>query len=133
MSRQVRSGAGRRRWTLYAVFGSLLSWAGLFGTVQLPVNAFTKGLFFSLLFLAVTCTMMPPLSYLNTRFSSNLDRRVHRARFMRQSLWTGIGVVVVAWLQMCRVLNATLLLIVVAVFALIEAFLITRESPEDEV
>ncbi len=129
---QVSSG-GNKRQVLYAVLGALLSWAGLVGVVQLPVNAFTKALFFSLLFAAVTCTVMPPVAYLNARFAPHLDWHVRRARSVRQSLWMGSGAALIAWLQACRVLNATLVLIVISVFTLIEAFLITRESPEEEI
>jgi len=119
-----------KHWMLYVVFVALVSWVGLWGVVMsLPVNGTTHTLFLFLLFSAITSTVMPPVSYLNTRFAKFRNRRTYWVRFVRQSIWCGAFVVVVAWLQMQRVLSATLALILMAVFVLIETFLVTREIP----
>jgi hypothetical protein len=121
-----------RRWILYIVLIILVSWVGLWGLTHLSVNSTTKTLFLGLLFSAITSTMMPPIAYLNARFGKFEDRRTYWARSVRQSVWVGACVVVIAWMQMQRILTPTLVVITIAVFALIETFLITREAPTDE-
>jgi len=121
-----------KRWMLYVVFGIFLSWLGLWGVIQLEINSTTKMLFFLLLFAAIVTTMAPAVAYLNARFGKFEGRRSYRARFVRQSICIGLCVVIGAWLQMRRVLNLTLAAILMAVFALIETFLITRENPPRE-
>jgi len=124
--------AESKRWILYVVLIAILSWVGMLSVVQLPISSTTKTLFFGLLFAAVTTTMMPVVAYLNARFGKCRDTRVYRVRFVRQSIWVGLFVTVVAWLQARRMLEATVGVILLAVLVLIEAFMITRESPVDD-
>ena len=105
------------------------AWVGLWGLLQLSVNAVTKSLFFVLLFLAIASTTLPPLAYLNARFGKFRTSQAYRVRFLRQSIWFGLLVTGLAWLQMQRALSTTLAVILMAVFVLIETFLITRELP----
>jgi hypothetical protein len=121
-----------RRWMLYVALVALISWAGLWSAVQLPINDLTKTLFFALLFVSVASSMMPAVAYLNARFGRFHSQRVYYARFVRQSVLAGALVVVIAWLQMRRVLSLTLAWILLAVFVLTETFLITREMPPEE-
>jgi hypothetical protein len=121
-----------KRWMLYAVLITLLAWIGWWSVIQLPINDLTKTLFFVLLFIAIGSTLMPALAYLNARFGRFHDRRVYRLRFVRQSILGGVFVIVLAWLQMRRVLSSTLALILMAVFVLVETFLVTRETPPEE-
>jgi hypothetical protein len=132
MASKFDPGKTSKRWMLYAVLVALLSWAGWWSVIQLPPNDLTKSLFFVLLFIALGSTLMPAVAYLNARFGRFHDRHVYVIRFVRQSLLTGGFVVVVAWLQMQRVLSPTLALIVLAVFMLTETFLVTRETPPEE-
>jgi hypothetical protein len=118
-----------RRWVSAAVLVAFLSWTGLWGVIQLPITDLAKILFFVLLFVAIASTVMPPIAYLNARFGQCDNQRTHRARFVRQSIWLGAFIVIAAWLQMRRMLTVTLALILMAVFALTETFLITREGP----
>jgi hypothetical protein len=118
-----------RRWMPYALLTALFAWAGLWGVVQLPITDASKVIFFALLFVAIASTAMPPVAYLNARFGRIDSQRVHRARFVRQSIWMGTFVVVAGWLQTRRMLTVTLALILLAVLALTEMFLITREVP----
>lgn len=118
-----------KRWILYAVLVAIAAWLALSGIVRLAVNTLTKVLFFTALFLAVSSTLMPAVAYLNTRFGQAGHARFHRVRSIRQSIYAGLFVVAIAWLQMLRVLNLTITLILVGVFVLIETFLITRELP----
>ena len=123
--------AERRGWVLYAISIAIIAWVGLWSVVmQLPVNNTSKGLFFVLLFVSITCTVMPPAAYLNARFGRPRNRRTYRMRFARQSVWFGLFVVLAAWLRMepRRMLSTTLIVILMAVFLLIETFLVMRES-----
>ena len=124
--------AESRHWMLYMVVGILVSWLGLWGVLQLAVSTTTTVLFFIVLFAAVTTTVMPAVAYLNARFGRCAERRVYQGRFIRQSIWVGLYTGINAWLQMQRVLNLMLALVLIAAFALIETFLITREGPTEE-
>jgi hypothetical protein len=118
-----------RQWGLCAVLVALIAWAGLWAVTRLPVTDAAQIVFFTLLFVATASTMMPPVAYLNARFGQNSSQRIHRARFVRQSIWVGTFVVIAGWLQSRRMLTTTLALILLAVLALTETFLITREVP----
>jgi hypothetical protein len=120
-----------KRWMLYVILAAFLSWLGLWGLTQLPVTGPTRTLFFIVLLTGVTSTTMPPIAYLNARFGRSCDQRTFRARFVRQSTWLGLLIVILGWLQMRRILTTTLALILTAVFVLTETFLLTRERPLD--
>jgi hypothetical protein len=129
MAKKPEQADAGRRWIVIAVLVALLAWTCLWGVVQLPITGASQGVFFVLLFIATASTVMPPLAYLNARFGRDHKPRTHRARFVRQSIWTGVFVVIAGWLQTRRILTATLALILMAVLALTETFLITREGP----
>jgi hypothetical protein len=118
-----------KRWMWTVILIAVLSWLGIWGVVQLPITGPTRAIVFVLLFCGVACTSMPPISYLNARFGRCRNRRTFQSRFVRQSIWLGLLVVVLAWLQMRRMLTTTLAMILTAVFGLIETFLLTREQP----
>ena len=128
MSKEYDPANASKQWMFYAVTASVLSWAGLWGMIQLPVTQPTRVVFFFLLFAAVTSTTMPPIAYLNARFGRCRDQRTYQIRYIRQSVWLGLFVVIAGWLQMRRLLTTTLALIVMAVFVLTETFLLTREG-----
>lgn len=115
-----------KRWTLAILFTAFVSWSALWGVMQLPVGGLSKVIFFVALFGATSCTLMPAVAYLNKRFASP-PPTVYRFRVLRQSGQLGLMIVVLAWLQMLRVLDWTLTIIVIGIFALIETFLITRD------
>lgn len=123
---------GNKRWMLYTAFASVIAWLALWGVVHLPVNRVSVVFFFCALFVAIACTFMPAIAYLNTRFGTFRSRRAYRWRFMRQSIEIGLFVVVIAWLKMRQVLNLTVASILLIVFILIETFLITREIPSQK-
>jgi hypothetical protein len=118
-----------RRWMWAIILIAVLSWLGIWGVIQLPITGPTRAVLFVLLFCGITCTVMVPISYLNARFGRCRDRRTFQSRFVRQSIWLGLLLVVLAWLQMRRILTTTLAMILTAVFGLIETFLLTREQP----
>ena len=120
-----------KRWIFGVMFLSILSWLGMWGLVQLPITTPTRALFFVVLFVGIASTVTLPAAYLNARFGRCPDRRTFCARFVRQSIWLGLLIVVLAWLQMRRILTTTLALILTAVFVLTETFLLTRERPPE--
>ncbi len=117
-----------RRWITYAVLTALVCWAILWGVVWLPVNRFTLGVFFVALAGAISGTLMPAAAYLNVRFATGRSARVYRHRAIRQSLQAGVFVSIAAWLQMLRVLDMTIVLILVGVLVLLETFWLTRDQ-----
>ena len=128
-SKKVDSITKDKRWIWYVVFVAIVAWLALWGVIHLAVNSVTKLLFFVLLFFAVASTFMPAIAYLNARFGRFSTVRVYRVRFVRHSLQVGLFVIIIAWLQMQRVLNLTIALILIGVFVLTEMFLVTREPP----
>jgi hypothetical protein len=128
MSEEFDPANTSRQWVFYVVTIGVLSWAGLWGVIQLPITQPTRVIFFFLLFSAVTSTAMPPIAYLNARFGRCRNQRSYQMQYIRQSVWLGLFVVIAGWLQMRRLLTATLALILMAVFMLTETFLLTREG-----
>jgi hypothetical protein len=129
MTKKSNSADYDRQWITYAVLIATLSWLGLWGVTRFPVSDAALVVFFVLLFVAIASTVMPAVAYLNARFGKLESQRIYRVRFIRQSIWLGIFVVIVGWLQTRRMLTVTLALILMAVLALTEMFLITREVP----
>ena len=119
-------------WSAYAVIIAVVAWLALWGITHLPVNNLTKVLFFVALFFAVASTLMPAIAYLNARFGRASSPRIYRLRFIRQSGQIGLFVVAVAWLQMLRVLNLMIVLVLIGVFVLIETFLIAQDMPANK-
>jgi hypothetical protein len=132
MSKEFDPANTSRQWVFYVVTIGVLSWAGLWGVIQLPITQPTRVIFFFLLFAAVTSTAMPPIAYLNARFGRCRNQRTYQVRYVRQSVWLGSFVVIAGWLQMRRLLTATLALILMAVFVLTETFLLTREGASNQ-
>ena len=132
MSTEFDPANTNRQWMFYVVTIGILSWAGLWGVIQLPITQPTRVIFFFLLFVAVTSTVMPPIAYLNARFGRCRKKRTYQTRYIRQSVWLGLFVVIAGWLQMRRLLTATLALILMAVFVLTETFLLSREGASNQ-
>ncbi|CAG0970279.1 MAG: hypothetical protein IAE83_13845 [Anaerolinea sp.] len=93
-------------------------------TGSLPL-AFPRWLFFILLYVAITGTIMPLVWYLNQRFSRY--RPATGGVILRQSMWFGMFAVVVAWLQMTRALSAPIAFFLGLAMLVIETFLRIRE------
>lgn len=115
--------------TIVAILAAVVGWWGMYeltGKVS-PDQPEALTFLFSLLFLAVTATLIPPFAYLNHRFApetSDWDR----LRFLRHSAWGGICVVTWAWLQMHRAFNLGFAFLTILIFVAVE-FLITRLRP----
>jgi len=106
----------------------LIGWAGLYQlvTTTLP-RVGQRWLFFLLLQLAVTGTVLPFVRYLNVRFTPLEADLPPGGVLVRQSIWVGLFVVLCAWLQMPRVLNLPIAFFLALVFTGIESFLRSRE------
>jgi hypothetical protein len=86
-----------------------------------------RSLFFPLLFMALTTTFLPVAFYLNYRFGRPQGQLINNWRPIRQSGWAALFLVLCTWLQMLRALNWIIAALVLAVFSLIEVFILTRE------
>jgi len=101
---------------------SLSGWGGLALLILLAVPTIgPRWLFFFLGVLALTGTSLPIIYYFNKRFPS--EPPVDKGAILRQAIWIGIYGSAVAWLQMGRVLNTGLAVILAGAFILIELLL----------
>ncbi len=115
-----------------AVLLMLIGWPGLYQlvTTTLPLIVYIW-LFFILLFMAVTGTALPFVRYLNVRFTPEPYPVASGGVILRQSIWVGLYVVICAWLQIPRVLNAPVAFFLGLSFVVIEIYLRLRERAEE--
>jgi hypothetical protein len=106
-----------------------IGWMGLFLLVRSspPRIGAELWLFFVLLHLAVTGTVLPFVRYANVRLLPTTVDPPAGGIIVRQSVWIGLYVVICAWLQILRSLNAPIAFFLALVFVVIEIFLRTRE------
>jgi hypothetical protein len=111
----------------------LIGWGGLYQLISttLPRIGGELWLFFVLLQLAVTGTVIPVVRYLNMRFTSIRTEPPTSGVIVRQSIWVGLFVVTCAWLQIPRALSLPLVAFLIVVFVVVEIFLRTRELAEE--
>ncbi len=107
----------------------ITGWGGLVALVisTLPTVG-PRWLFFFLCVLAVTGTMMPVTAFLNRRFPSTPPPTT--IAVVRQALWFAVYVSTLAWLQMGRVLNAALAILLAIGLGLIEFLLRLSEKSQ---
>ena len=114
---------------LPAIMLMVVGWGGLALVIWLfPPNLGPRWLFFFLGTLAVTGTALPMVAFLNRRFPSLPPPSA--AVITRQALWLGIYFPTLAWLQMGRVLNAAMALLIAIGLVLIEVLLRMRERSQ---
>jgi len=112
--------------TIVAVLTAAIGWWSLIEFID-KVAADQPGalaFFLSLVFLAVTTTLIPPVAFLNRRFAPDMVER-DPFGFIRHSSWGGVCVVIWAWLQTQRAFNLGFALLTVLIFIALE-FLIHR-------
>ena len=109
-------------------------WAGIYQvvTTTLP-RVGPRWLFFLLLQLAVTGTVLPFVRYLNVRFTPIDVDLPPGGVLVRQSIWIGLFAMVCIWLQMPRVLNLPIAFFLGLVFVVIEVFLRSREIRNERI
>ena len=115
--------------TLAAILAAAVGWWGLVELTDLlpPDQPGALTLFYGLLFLAVTATLMPAAAFLNRRFGPEVSAR-DPAGFVRHSAWAGICVASWAWLQMHRSFNLGFALITVLIFIAVEVLIARLRS-----
>jgi hypothetical protein len=84
-------------------------------------------MFFAFMFLGVSASAIPVSAFLNNRFSKSGWQERDKIRLVRQGTWVGIFGVLLAYLQLIKALNWTIVAVLAGVFALIETFFLTRE------
>jgi hypothetical protein len=120
-STEVRMSARGR--SMSAALVALFGWGGLaYLVTRASPRPYTWLFFLALLLVTLTFTAFLPLQYLHLRLSRSTPGRA-----LRQSFWLALFVVLCAWLQMRRVLDWAVALLLAAVFGLIESYLLSRE------
>ena len=112
-----------------AIILAALGWFGLFNLISttLPRIGGELWIFFILLQMAVTGSVLPIVRYLNVRFTPVHKEVPPGGVVVRQSVWVGLFVVTCAWLQIPRVLTVPLMLFLIFIFIVLELFLRSRE------
>lgn len=115
-----------------AVLMAVMGWAGLFQlvTTTLP-RVGQRWLFFVLLHIAITGTVLPFVRFLNVRFTSIERELPPGGVIVRQSIWVGLFVITCAWLQIPRVLSWPIVFFLALIFVVVEVFLRSRELSDD--
>ena len=115
-----------------ALVMAAVGWIGLWVLVTstLPTSL-PRWLFFVLLYVATTGTVLPFVRFLNMRFTREGGMPPAGGVLLRQSIWVGLFVVACAWLQMPRVLNPVIAFFLALSLVLIEFFLRIRERSGD--
>ncbi len=116
----------------YLFLGLILAAIGLAGLfyvicMLLPTLG-PRWLFFFFLVLVISGLVMPIVSFLHTRFSSNPPSSP--GVIVRQSIWAGIFVSVLAWLQLGRVLDTPRAVFLAIGIMVIEILLRMRERSQ---
>jgi hypothetical protein len=113
---------------LASIVLAALSWLGLYQLImtERPLVG-PRFLFFLLLMVAVACTVIPFVRYLNVRFTPLHRPLPSSGVIVRQGVWIGLFVVMCAWLQIPRVLTLPIALFLALALIVVEIFLRSRE------
>ncbi len=111
-----------------AAFG----WAGVYFIVMFTLpRPGPRWLFFVMLHMAITGTVLPIVRYTNVRLT-RLNRPLPGSGILiRQATWVGLFVVTCAWLQITRILNGPIAFLLAVGFAGLEGFLRYREVQDE--
>lgn len=113
-----------------AFLGALVSLAATGGLAwvisRYPPTGMALVAFFLLIFLAATGLACPVMAFLNYRFAG-LDRSTDA---LRQSVWVGLLVALGLWLRAMGVLTWMVLILLAAVLALAELFILRTRKRE---
>lgn len=125
---------GRQRWwTLGALLLAGVSFLGLYYIINHlwpdPDQVFARPhlLLFAFMFLGAGSSIIPLSVYLNHRFATPDWLERDKTRLLRQGVWAGSFLVLVAYLQLTKTFNLTIAAVLAGVFILIETFFLTRE------
>lgn len=130
-----RSADGEQRGVLFAsLLLFIVGWGGL-AHLMLTTRPRIGGelwLFFIFLQIAVTGTAIPFVRLLSQRLTRTDNPSPLTGLVVRRSVWIGIIVVTCAWLMIPRYLTPPIMLIVILLFVVIEAFLRNRELANEQ-
>jgi hypothetical protein len=109
-----------------ALILAITGWIGLAGVIyySLPTVG-PRWLFFFFFVLAITGTFIPLVAYHNSRFPSTPPVGINV--ILRQSLWIGIFIPTLAWLQIARILTIGLAVLLAISLVILEGLLRLRE------
>ncbi len=112
-----------------SIFLFIIGWGGLIALIitTLPTVG-PRWLFFFLCVLAITGTSLPITAFLNRRFASTPPPTYMVV--VRQALWFAVYVSTLIWLQMGRVLNPALAILLAIGLGLIEFLLRLSEKSQ---
>lgn len=120
----------RLRW--WAVIGSLGAGLGGVGVWLLVTSVWPDPMmevvFLALLALTLGGLTIPVAAYLNHRFARPGWQAQDPRRLLREGAWVGLLGVLYGWLQKEDALNWTVAAVIAGVFALMEAFFLTRDQ-----
>lgn len=112
-----------------SIFLTGLGLGGMYFLVVYTLPAvIPRWLFFFCLLLAATGMAMPFAAFLNRRFASQPP--ANSSIILRQALWVGVYAATVAWLQLGRVLNVAIAVLLALGLAIIEWLLRMRERSQ---
>lgn len=107
----------------------ILGWGGFIAVILLSTpNGGTRWLFFFTAVLALTGMALPLTAFLNRRFPST-PPATHGV-IVRQAIWIGVYLPVLAWLRIGRVLTFPLAILLGLGFLMIETLLRLRERSQ---
>ncbi len=108
---------------------ALTGWLGIAALVFLTLPTIgPRWLFFFMLVLALTGSVLPLAAFLNLRFPTTPPAPA--GVILREALWVGIYFATLAWLQIGRVLTGPLALVILVGLILMEWLLRLREKSQ---
>ncbi len=127
-SRRPRTPADHWGALAAALIMAMAGWIGLYLLIGSEIPAAgPRWLFFVLLHLAITGSVLPVVRYFNVRFTPTTQPLPSGGVIVRQSIWIGLFVVTCAWLRMPRALTPTIAFFIALAFVVVEVFIRTRE------
>jgi hypothetical protein len=123
----------KRWWVLGAILLASFSFLGIYYIINNlwpdsdQLLAQPQLLLLAFIFLGVGSGTIPFSVFLNQRFSKAGWLARDKTRLLRQGVWMGAFLVLLAYLQLARIFNITIAVVLAGVFILIETFLLTRE------
>jgi len=120
------SSQGFRSYAISSLVLMLVGWGGLFALVyySLPFVGF-RFLFFALIILALTGTILPIVYFFHRRFPA--DPPAESNVIVRQAAWFGVYGATLAWLQLGRLVTVYVILGLAGGLYAIEYFIRLRE------
>ena len=118
-----------RWWVLVGFLMAGLGGVGLWMTVtHVWPDPVTELVLLGLLALTLAGLTVPVAAYLNYRFGRPGWQKQDPQRLLRQGAWVGLLGALYGWLKKEGALNWTIAAVIAGVFALLEAFFLTRDQ-----